>query len=348
MIKIGIFDSGVETPEEIILAADMIPFRIFGDPEVELDKANEHVPPTHCVWSRNILEQAINGLDKDIKGIITSHGCDCTNRQFDIWLECVNIDFMFFLNSPLKRDKLAYKFFIDDIKELINQLETHFNVEIKLEKLQNAIILMNEIRKYLREISEYRSTLILKGSEFHEIVKMVQQTDKKIALEKLKAIIGDLKQKKPFTKNKLKKILLTGSDIDDTEFVRYLEEIGFQVVIDDLGIGTRYFWNDVDQSIDPLEALVKYHLSKPIFSTKVPSHDRYKFIKELVQTYRVDGVINVAQKFCESVLYDHPFMSNKFKEEGIPYLFIEKEYNRESYKQLATRFEAFAEIIGGE
>ncbi|MEJ2249074.1 MAG: 2-hydroxyacyl-CoA dehydratase family protein [Candidatus Lokiarchaeota archaeon] len=212
----------------------------------------------------------------------------------------------------------------------------------------NAIILMNEIRKYLREISEYRSTLILKGSEFHEIVKMVQQTDKKIALEKLKAIIGDLKQKKPFTKNKLKKILLTGSDIDDTEFVRYLEEIGFQVVIDDLGIGTRYFWNDVDQSIDPLEALVKYHLSKPIFSTKVPSHDRYKFIKELVQTYRVDGVINVAQKFCESVLYDHPFMSNKFKEEGIPYLFIEKEYNRESYKQLATRFEAFAEIIGGE
>ncbi|MEJ2249073.1 MAG: 2-hydroxyacyl-CoA dehydratase family protein, partial [Candidatus Lokiarchaeota archaeon] len=100
MIKIGIFDSGVETPEEIILAADMIPFRIFGDPEVELDKANEHVPPTHCVWSRNILEQAINGLDKDIKGIITSHGCDCTNRQFDIWLECVNIDFMF-LSSPL-------------------------------------------------------------------------------------------------------------------------------------------------------------------------------------------------------------------------------------------------------
>ena len=29
----------------------------------------------------------------------------------------------------------------------------------------------------------------------------------------------------------------------------------------------------------------------------------------------------------------------------IPYLFVEMEYSRESYKQLATRFEAFAEII---
>ena len=61
--------------------------------------------------------------------------------------------------------------------------------------------------------------------------------------------------------------------------------------------------------------------------------------------FTVEGVINVAQKFCEPVLYDHPYFSKKFKKLGIPYLFIEMEYNRESYKQLSTRFEAFTEII---
>ena len=35
MKKIGIFDSGVETPEEIILAAGFIPYRLFGDPSIE-------------------------------------------------------------------------------------------------------------------------------------------------------------------------------------------------------------------------------------------------------------------------------------------------------------------------
>ena len=124
MKKIAYFDACVETPEEIILAADMIPFRLFGDPLIGIDKANEHVPPNHCVWARNILEQAINGLDADIIGIITTHGCDCTNREFDIWLETVDyIEFLFFLNAPLKRDASALKFFIEDMEELILQLE---------------------------------------------------------------------------------------------------------------------------------------------------------------------------------------------------------------------------------
>ncbi|MFW9879147.1 MAG: 2-hydroxyacyl-CoA dehydratase, partial [Candidatus Thorarchaeota archaeon] len=50
-------------------------------------------------------------------------------------------------------------------------------------------------------------------------------------------------------------------------------------------------------------------------------------------------------KFCEPILYDHPYFNKKFKELDIPYLFVEMEYKRESYKQLTTRFEAFREII---
>ena len=139
MVKIAYFDASVETPEEIILAAGMIPVRLFGNPTIGIDKANEHVPPTHCVWARNILEQAIDGLDKDVKGVIATHGCDCTNREFDIWLECVDLKFLFFLNAPLKRDESALNFYIEDIKELITQLEENFNVEITKEKLGRVV-----------------------------------------------------------------------------------------------------------------------------------------------------------------------------------------------------------------
>jgi benzoyl-CoA reductase subunit C len=169
--------------------------------------------------------------------------------------------------------------------------------------------------------------------------------DKNNALKMLLSKLEDLKTQKPQLDRKLKKILLTGSVIDDTEFIRFLESLGFHIIIDDLCIGTKYFWNNVNETEEPLRALANYHLSKPIYSTKFPSYRRFETLKNLAKQFNVDGVINIAQKFCEPVLYDHPYFSKKFKELEIPYLFVEIEYNRESYKQLITRFEAFKEII---
>jgi benzoyl-CoA reductase subunit C len=342
---IGYFDPDVVTPEEIIMAAGFTPVRLLGDPTIEPDKVNEHIPPTHCVWAKNILEQALQGKLSEIKGVITSHGCDCTNREFDIWIEAVDIDFLYYLNVPLKRDKIALKFFVNDIKELISQLEEKFSVKIEVEKIREAIKLMNKIRVQLKEISELRNRMILKGSEFHELVKRAQSQDKDRVLEMLERNLIELKEKEPFTDKEMKRVLLTGSVIDDTEFLKFLEEKGFQVVIDDLCIGSRYFWNQVDEDVEPIKALAEYHLNKPQYSTKMPSYDRFNFLKELTEKYEIDGVLNIAQKFCEPMLYDHPYMNKKFKELEIPYTFIEMLYNREQYEQLATRFEAFAEII---
>ena len=345
MAKIAYFDADVVSPEEIFMAAGFTPYRLLGDPTIEHDKVNEHVPPTHCVWAKNILEQAIKGLSPEIKGVVTSHGCDCTNREFDIWVESVDIDFLFYLNVPLKRDKIALKFFLDDLKELISQIENKFKIKIQTEKIKDAIILNNKIRKLLKEISEYRSKMILKGSEFHELVKLSQTDDKKEALAILEKKLVELKERAPYTEKKMKRILLTGSIIDDTDFLIFLEDKGFQVVTDDLCIGSRYFWDTIEEDKDPITAIAEYHLSKPLYSTKMPSYERFEFLKYLAEKYEVDGIINIAMKFCEPMLYDHPYMNKKFKELEIPYVFIEMLYNREQYKQLSTRFEAFAEMI---
>ncbi len=345
MQKIGIFDSGVETPEEIIMAAGLVPFRLFGDPTIEPEKANEHIPPTHCIWTRNLLEQAILGLDEDIVGIVSSHGCDRTNREFDIWLECLDYKFMYFLNSPRKRDDLALKFFLDDLNEFKDQLQETFKVEISDSKLEKAIQKMNKVRALLREISEFRSKYLIKGSEFHALVKKAQQLPKNEVLDLLSTRLNELKKAQNSLRDGMKPILLTGSDIDDSEFLVLLEKLGFHVIIDDLGVGTKYFWDSVNENEMPLEAIAKYHLEKPIHSTKFPSYERFEVLERLAKKYEVSGVINVAQKFCEPVLYDHPYLKKKFKELDIPYLFVEMTYNRESYSQLSTRFSAFAEMI---
>ena len=345
MAKLAYFDADVVTPEEIFMAAGFTPYRLLGNPSIEHDRVNEHVPPTHCVWAKNVLEQSLRGLDPEIKGVITSHGCDCTNREFDIWVESVDCDFLFYLNVPLKRDVISQNFFINDLKELISQIENKFQIKIQSERIKEAIKTTNQIRKLLKEISEYRSKMILKGSEFHDLVKLAQTDDKKKVLELLKEKLIELRKKPPFTEKKMKRILLTGSVIDDTDFLKFLEDKGFQVVADDICIGSRYFWNTIKEDKNPLEAIAEYHLNKPAYSTKMPSYNRFEFLKSLTEKYEVDGIINIAMKFCEPMLYDHPYMNKKFKELEIPYLFIEMLYNREQYKQLSTRFEAFAEMI---
>jgi benzoyl-CoA reductase/2-hydroxyglutaryl-CoA dehydratase subunit BcrC/BadD/HgdB len=345
MKSIGLIDSCVETPEELILAAGLIPFRLFGEPTLSPLKANEHVPATHCVWARNILEQGLQGLPEDIVGIISTHGCDCMNRQFDIWLDNVDMDFMYFLNSPLKQNEAAKEFFIRDMKELITQMEEYFDVEITDESIQENISMMNKIRNLLKELSEYRTKRKIKYSELHTLIKKVQRIDKKEALNLINEKLEEVKSREPFAGDGIKNILLTGSALDDTEFIRNLEDLGFHIVIDDLCIGTHYFWEQTEEKSDPLEAIADYHFKKPIYSAKVPSHQRYNFIKRLIDAYQVKGVINIAEKFCESILYDHPFIKKNLKEKGVPYLFVEKEYNEEAFQQLKTRFDAFHEII---
>jgi benzoyl-CoA reductase/2-hydroxyglutaryl-CoA dehydratase subunit BcrC/BadD/HgdB len=345
MKKIGIIDSCVETPEELILAGDLMPHRLFGDPSLTPLKADEHIPPTHCVWARNILEQGLRGLPEDIVGLISTHGCDAMNRQFDIWLDNVDMEFMFFLNSPLKHDESAKKFFIRDMKELIKQLEEHFKAKITEEKIWESISVMNEIREKLKALSHYRTEMKLKYSELHSLIKSVQIIGKEKALDLISEKLNEVKSRDPLESNNLKNILLTGSALDDTEFIRSLEEGGYHILIDDLCLGSHYFWEQIEERDDPFEALAEYHFQKPIYSTKMPSHQRYQFIEHLIDQYQVQGVINIAEKFCESILYDHPFMKKKLKEKGIPYLFVEKEYDKEAYQQLKTRFDAFHEII---
>jgi len=44
---------------------------------------------------------------------------------------------------------------------------------------------------------------------------------------------------------------------------------------------------------------------------------------ELAKSYRVKGVILVTQKYCDTHLYDRPWMESSLKEEGLPVLVVD-------------------------
>ena len=110
MSEIAYFDASHDLPEEIVMAAGMTPIKILGDVNNPNDLADQYLPQFFCPQARSFLTEALQSPNK-WAGIIIAHGCDATNRQFDIWKMHVETPFLYWFNHPMKYDKSAQKFF---------------------------------------------------------------------------------------------------------------------------------------------------------------------------------------------------------------------------------------------
>jgi benzoyl-CoA reductase/2-hydroxyglutaryl-CoA dehydratase subunit BcrC/BadD/HgdB len=80
---IAYFDSSHDMPEEILMAAGKIPYKILGDVHTPNDPADKYLFETFCPAARSFLTEALSSSNK-WEGIVAAHGCDATHRQFDV------------------------------------------------------------------------------------------------------------------------------------------------------------------------------------------------------------------------------------------------------------------------
>jgi benzoyl-CoA reductase subunit C len=143
------------------------------------------------------------------------------------------------------------------------------------------------------------------------------------------------------------RLLLVGSELDDLEFIRLVEDSGGIVVADDLCTGTRYFWEQVDRTKAPLDALGEYYLTRSPCPRISPAEGRLRHLREIVNMFKVDGVIFQKIKWCHIHGGSCPIIKQDFEDLGIPFLMLEREYIVGRSGQLSTRLEAFYEMIKG-
>ena len=72
---------------------------------------------------------------------------------------------------------------------------------------------------------------------------------------------------------------------------------------------------------------------------------RFEYLKELVESSGAAGVIYSTVKFCDSHLYDLPLLDKDLRQAGIPFLWLENDYEWTGLGQLRTRVEAFLEML---
>jgi len=343
MKKIAYFDATHDLPEEIIMAAGFLPYKILGDVHTSNEPADRYLQAFFCPAARSFLTEAM-ARSGEWEGIIIAQGCNATNRHFDIWKRHVTTPFLHWFNGPSRDDALAHRFMKTEIWRLIDALERKFCAGITDEKIASAIKESNVLKRRLQTLSALRGTKDIPNREYFEALVRSMQLPKADAIKEVDAAIARAEQRGPFPANR-RKALLTGSDVTYGEFMDAIDEAGFRIVRDDISEGERYYATLIPEEGDPVDALSRYYLTIPKPATKVGIRKRIDYLEQALAQSGLDTVISQNIKFCEAFAYDSVLVNNELKAKGHRVLHVEREFTPGPDHQLMNRLEAFSEML---
>jgi benzoyl-CoA reductase subunit C len=334
-------------PEEIVYAAGILPVRILGSHEPQ-DVTDPHIYPMFCPFCRDCLAQGILGRYDYLDGIAIGHSCMHIRQTFASWEMHVPVSYSYFIAMPAKTQSPSAKPFLrGEFAAFKTSLEEWTGKTVSEEDLDRGIDLLNTNRNRMRRIYESRKAEepLISGADAMEMVLSSHFADKTEHNQWLSETLQEL-PKRDNRGDPGIRLMLIGSEDDDTEMIRLAEELGSTVVIDEHCTGSRYFWNEVVKGEDHLEAIAARYLDRPPCPQKDwPARLRIPHIMQLAQDYQVQGALVIQQKFCDPHEFDNPIIMRELKEKlGIPSLFLEFDITIPA-GQFRTRIEAFLEML---
>lgn len=346
---VGYFCSYV--PDEIITAAGLIPFRMRATGSTGTELSDAYFSSISCSFPRHCFDLALRGEQDFVDGVIFLNSCDHIRRLYDNWKHKVKTPFSHFLSLPRKTDNLQVDLYRDELMNLKESLEKHFNVEITDERLRAAIRLHNETRRLQRRLYELRKAKRppITGTETLSVMVAGTAMPRERYNMLLKELLNDIGNQEG-NGNCRARLMIVGGVLDNPAYVKVIEDQDGLVVTDSLCFGSRTMWKDIDEDADPLTGLARYHIAERPACPRMfgNSPQRVDFVRNMIKEFNVDGVVGERLLFCDQWGFEQFVLSRELKEEGIPYLLLEREYVLSGIGQMRTRVQAFLETIGGQ
>ncbi|NVM46949.1 MAG: 2-hydroxyacyl-CoA dehydratase [Candidatus Lokiarchaeota archaeon] len=344
-------------PEELLHAAGILPYRIRATGNKDTELADTYMVRFTCSFVRATLDLALKGAYNFMDGFLICNSCDHSRRMFELFdLKVFNKEKIdkkinrFYLSIPHIITEEGFHWYLKEIEELREELESAYNCEISDEKLNHSIDIYNQNRELLRELHKLQIQEFPKinGTDALQISMANASVPKEIANKELKRILNDLKKKEEMDVGSKKRIIVVGSVVDNIDFIQLIENSGAFVASDFICFGTRNFYDsmDFDHGGNPVSSLTKrlyYRISCP---RMMDDHEnRLNFLKEEIKRANIDGVILQRINNCDLHGCDNMLFTHELKELDIPVLNIDRESYQADTTRLQTRIEAFIEMI---
>lgn len=337
-------------PEEVLYAAGVLPVRVLGSHEPQ-NVTEPHIFGMYCPFCRDVLAQGLLGRYDYAEGISIGQSCLHIRQAYTSWDMHVGHEFSHFINVPHHlQSPTAQPFLTKEIETFTAKVREWTGAPITDADIESGIEIMDRNRQLMRQVYEYRrdENPHMTGLEAMYMAVTAQWVDKREHSDELERVLEKLPTRE-LNGETGTRLMILGSEDDDTEFVKMVEAVGGTFVVDDHCTGSRYFWNTVPANGGSLlERVAQRYIERPPCPTKDwPERRRIPHILQLAKDWGVEGAIAIQQKFCDPHELDIPAIRQALSDEGIETLFLEFDVTV-PVGQFQVRVEAFLEMLQQE
>ncbi len=347
----------IHVPDEIPVSAGAIATGLCSGSQFWVPGGEKYVPTATCPLIKASLGARFDRTCPFFRIadlFIGETTCDGKKKAWEILSEDAPMHIM---DLPqMKRDKdLAH--WRDEIMGYKKVIEDLTGNEVTEENLHDAIVLINNKRRALARLNEFRKEdkLPISGKDVLLVQQIAFYDDPARFATMTNQLCDELEERvkegvSVFPEG-TKRILLSGTplSIPNWKLHHIVETSGAAVVGEEMCTGSRYYEGLVDETPTDMDGMIDALNARYMnihCACFTPNTERIDDIIRLAKDLRVDGVIDVNLKFCNIYDIEGYTVERALKEAGIPVLGIETDYTDEDAEQLRTRIGAFIEMIG--
>ncbi len=339
-------------PEVLLSLPPLFPLRMRAPDVGGTEMADIYQSNLNCSYTRSLLEFAMDLRYDFLGGWVHAASCDHLRRLHDNLDYLAPPEFSCVLDVPHRLSPEAVDWFVKDLQAFLEQLKSHFGVDVSSAAITQAINDHNAFMQTLSTIGDFRKRANppLTGAEFHTLMTAAITSPRALIEPQIKEISHQLQQREDGHSGR-SRLMIVGGQLDDPRYIETIESTGAIVVADRICTGSIPGLTPIpvsagESSYDPVRAIAEHKLGTPSCPRMMEDFDkRLGQIMETARAYKVDGIIIEWIKFCDTWGVEIGTLAPALREEGFRVLCLEREYRRAGEGQLQTRVQAFLESM---
>ncbi len=349
------------TPEPLFNLGNCFGIRLSAPNTGSMDIATYYMTNFMCETARALLERAIEGGFNFADCVIAPDGCTMINRcvenmeLLDSMGEGKENFFFEHMEIPLKADENGVELLVLQCKNhILKPLSEKYGIDVSDASIRRAVAEHNALCRLIREIGDFRKEEFprVTGYEFAVLTLATYLCPKSALMDMLQETLEEIKHREPDRKKARARLLVVGSEMDDVEYIKLMEETGAYVCADRFCFGSLPGRNPIELTEDE-DALVQvcrhytYGGQCPRLMNMEKVYGRKEYVANLAKEYKADGIVYNQIKFCDPWAYERLMGTAMLRDDfGYPVLSVDRPYNiRSSEGQMRTRVQAFIESI---
>jgi benzoyl-CoA reductase subunit C len=348
-------------PIEMLTALDIIPYRMFGDMQEPITRADSFLPTVVCPFLRSLLDLGLKGKYEFLDGVVMAHTCDVGAQIPGLWNNFVKTSYSYFIDTPHTVNEHSFTQEKGELQDFKTSLESFTGHRMTAQKLKSAIRAHNRQRALVRKLYDLRKSdpPMVSGTETLQVLVAVMSLPVKEGSQLLNEVIDELKQRKGGPARKATRLLLWGPVVHETPLIEMIEGLDANVVMDDTCVGSRAYFKDVELTEDPLDGLASHYLAdiqcprtyrefaqgESRKDKTADLNNRFGYLGNFAKEWKVDGVILQSVRYCDSHGYEVPAIKEYLEAAGLPSIYLEHNNTEGGLAPLKTRVQGFIEVI---